>query len=213
MVYRRRRRARRKPRRNNIKTMVKAQVSRALKTNIETKHSTGYIDQSVGTNTFFVELVDLLMSTPGQGVQSSGWVGNEIRLQGLATRWELALGDTTNSYRMILFVPQPNYAPNVGSTFLFNTPNKPFLSTLNREYVRQVLLDRVIFQGGVNSGGTQITRGRKYIKLRNRLCKFQSPGGIQAEANVHIYACMVTDSSIAPHPRMTMLLDLGYTDA
>lgn len=205
-------RTRKRNGRKNVTAIVKREVASQLANNIERKNAQGFIFQSVSTTTFFAELLDLLLDPQGQSVSEGGWIGSEIRLQNMMVRWELAQADSTQSYRMIIFEPQPNYAPTTGSTALLETSAKPFISSLNREYVKRVYLDRVYFQGGTNSGGTQITRGRKFIKLRNRLVKFQQPG-VQTVANVKLYCCLLSDSSVATHPSMAVLLDLSYTDA
>lgn len=201
--------------RNNVSAMVKREVRSQLTTNMETKHVAGFMDQSVLNNAFTDEIINLLFDDPssGQGSGDNQYVGDEIRLRGLNCRWEVAQADATQSVRLVIFEAQPNYVPQTGSLEIFETQLKPFISTFNREIVKRVHLDRTYFMGGTPNGQNGlIKRGSKYINLRNRKCKFQDPGN-QNVANVKLYAYLLSDSNIVPHPRVTMLLDLGYTDS
>lgn len=213
--YRRNRRRTRR-RRMPVTTLVKREVKSQLKNNLETKHVAGFIDQTVLSNAFTDEIIELLFDDPssGQGTGDNQFVGDEVRLRGLSARWEILQADATNSVRLIIFEAQPNYVPQIGSLELFETTLKPFISTFNRELVKRVHLDRTYFMGGTPNGqNARVIRGRKYIKLHNRRCKFKDPQPGQIDANVKLYAYLISDSNLAPSPRCTLLLDLGYTDA
>lgn len=198
-----------KRRHTNLSRRIRAEVKSQIHENIESYQVSGYVDQAISTTTYFQEVIPLLL-TKSDG--SANMYGDEIRLQNLKLNWEFSQNDTTQNYRMVLFEPQPDYDPSTGDQLLFETSAKKFISVLNREYVKRVYLDRVVYQGGVPSGGVQVTRGRKFINLRNRLCKFKSPATTM-DVNVKLFLMLVSDSGATSHPIMTVLMNLAYTDA
>lgn len=211
------RQARRRRRPTNTKSLIKREVASALKSNIELKHSMLAVNQNVSTTTYFNELIEASFEQEGQSLVDGGYVGNEVRLQGMMCRWQLSQVDSTQSYRIMIFEPQPNFTPSTGTTSQWKEPTHPFISPVDKDQVKRVYLDRVVFQrGAVGNPYGQITRGRKYIKLRNRRCQFQDADGIGGRpglANVKLYLCLLSDSGVVSHPEVTMLTDISYTDA
>lgn len=200
-------------RRHNISSLVRKEVKSQITSDMELKNVHFPYVTTPLTAPVYKELINDLFIA-GQGTDVDQFIGSQIRIKRMNLRWSIAQADTTNNFRMVIFETRRDYEPAAGDTVMFKEPSHQLLSPLNYDFVKRVYVDRTLFLGGTNSGSVSlIKRGRKHINMRNRKCLFQVTGAGAVVADVKLYVMVVSDSSVAPSPRFTLLSSLHYTDS
>lgn len=207
MVYRRRTRRGRRPTRKLTKTQKK-QVLTMVKSNIETKHQIyNFGATSVTTAPKYISIYRNMFASQGSG--QSQFIGNQVRLQHLRVKGVITQADASNLLRLICFRPTAKYEPADGETDIFNNAVQPLLSSLDKNFVRRVYMDRLYT---LNTGTTQNDQQRvigRTFNLRNARLDLTA----LADPNYQLCWCFVSDSGIAGNPSVEMTHELRLKDA
>lgn len=196
----------RRPRKLN-KTQAK-QVQAIVEKNIEVKHQIyNFGNTGVSTTPVYISVYRNMFSSQGSG--ESEFIGNMVRLQSLRVKGILNQADNSNLVRCILFRPASKYEPTAGDTDIFNNPTVPLLSSLDRNFVRRVYMDRLYTLNiGSNDDDQQKVVGKTF-NLRNARLDLTA----LSDPNYQLCWCFVSDSAVASHPLVQMTHELQLRDA
>ena len=216
--YRNRRRRRR---RRRVPLATKRYVRAAVKRDLEKKQGTTLIGPGSGLSEslFCQEIFFTIMGA--QDTARDGYVGKEVRFQNLFMNLLLEQADTHpngDTIRVLIVETYDNYTPSVGSLAgIFTDTSYPFQSTLNRECLKRVHMDRTYRLNDPSGNNAKVRRIRKSINLRNAKIKFQTvdnaPGNINT-MNRQLWFIAVSDSPVSNvvHPTCEAWFQLKYTD-
>lgn len=186
------------------------QVSSIVKSNIETKHQIyNFGNVGVSSDPTYISVYRSMFASQGSG--QSTFIGNQVRLQSLRVKGVLAQQDSSNLMRCILFRPTPKYEPADGDTDIFNNAAQPLLSSLDRNFVREIKMDRVYTLNSDSvANNQQRVVGRTY-NLRNAILDLTT----LQDPNYQLCWCFVSDSSPVSllHPTVDMTHELRLKDA
>lgn len=167
------------------------------KTSIINWNGTNVPDWTVGS-------IDQSLTDINQGLTQTNRIGNSVHLTSIYGDFFLTGADTTNSVRMILYIPK-NVTTTL-STLAFNAA--PDLDQVT------ILQDRLFtFQ----SNGTfcrrfKIKKKFDYGMRKGIHCTYTDGTGTNITKN-RLRLLMVSDSSVAPHPVLHGFLRIFYIDA
>ena len=190
-----------------LKKMVSSVVKKAIQAKVEHKHLTVTLNTSASTTPTYG-----LLSTIGQGTTDILRIGDEIRPYRLKGGYLLAVADTTNIVRVIIFSWKQNSTP-ADSTVFDDSGNVhglligPFSRDTMNGRMMVVHYDKTHALSGVSSPNQ---RHHVNIALRS---KINFVGGSSTASFNGLYICYVSDSSAVTHPVIQYTFDLDFTDA
>lgn len=206
VFYRRRRKA--KLSGKGLSKKAKAQVNSLIKSNIESKHQIyNFGATGVTTTPMYISVYRNMFNTQGSG--ESDFIGNMVRLQSLRVKGVLTQADNSNLVRCILFRPTSKYEPASGDTDIFNNPIQPLLSSLDKNFVHSVKMDRLYTLNSDTSAHDQQKVISRTYNLRNAKLDLTS----LADPNYQLCWCFVSDSGVASNPTVEMTHELVLKDA
>lgn len=153
--------------------------------------------------------VTVPLSTINPGLQPNQRVGNEIRLSSHTLRLNVTNGDPTNVVRFgLVYTNVPVTAVSqILSDLVTLGPNSGY----DPEVVKSVVFDKLITLASFFNGGTAI-RHAVMRKKDKHIIKWDSLLASADPVKGFLYFYAVSDSTIAPHPRLTAQLFTRYTD-
>lgn len=215
-----RRTRRRRTRRVPIST--RKYVKSAIKGELEKKTGIALIGPGSGLSEslFCQEIFFTCMG--GQDTAASGFIGKEVRLQNLYMNLYMMQGDTHpngDTLRVLLVETRDNFVPSLGSLDgIFQDTGYPFQSTINRECIRRVHMDRTYRLNDPSGNNAKVRYVRKNVNLHNSRVKFltvdNAPGNVNTMSR-RLWLVAVSDSPVSNvvHPTCEAWLKLTYTDA
>lgn len=191
-----------------LSTRQRQQVKRIVKNNIETKHQIyNFGVTGISSTPEYISVYRNMFATQGAG--ESTFIGNEVRLQSLRVKGVLTQADASNLVRVILFKPTPKYEPALGDTDIFNNPVQPLLSSLDRNFVKNVKMDRLYTLNSDTSAHDQQKVIGRTFNLRNAKLDLTA----LSDPNHQLCWCFVSDSSLPSNPSVQMTMELRVKDA
>ena len=176
--------------------------------NIETKHQIyNFGSTGISTTPYYVSIYRNMFSSQGAG--QSQFIGNQVSLQSLRVKGVLTQSDNSNLVRCICFRPVSKYEPADGDTDIFNNPTQPLLSSLDKNFVKKVMMDRLYTLNVGSSDDDQQRIISRTWNLRNaklNLTELDDP-------NYQLCWCFVSDSGVAGNPTVEMTHELRIKDA
>ena len=144
-----------------------------------------------------------------QGAGQSQFIGNRVRLQHLRVKGIVTQADDSNLLRLICFKPTAKYEPADGDRDIFNNEVQPLLSSLDKNYVRRVYMDRLYTLNSATAAHDQQRIVGRTFNLRN------APLDLTAveDPNYQLCWCFVSDSGVAGNPTVEFTHELTIKDA
>lgn len=190
------------------KQSLNQRVKRAILRNIETKHQIyNFGATGVTTTPQYISIYRNMFQNQGSG--ESNFIGNQVRLQSLRVKGVITQADSSNLLRVVCFRPTSKYEPADGDTDIFNNPVQPLLSSLDKNFVRRVYMDRLYtLNTGTAQNDQQRVIGRTW-NLKNAVLDLTA----LADPNYQLCWCFVSDSGVASNPTVEMTHELRIKDA
>lgn len=190
------------------KQSLNQRVKRAILRNIETKHQIyNFGATGVTTTPQYISIYRNMFQNQGSG--ESTFIGNQVRLQSLRVKGVITQADSSNLLRVICFRPTSKYEPADGDTDIFNNPVQSLLSSLDKNFVRRVYMDRLYtLNTGTAQNDQQRVIGRTW-NLKNAVLDLTA----LADPNYQLCWCFVSDSGVASNPTVEMTHELRIKDA
>lgn len=195
MPYKRKTR-RRFPKRRTFRRRFVKMPAVEKKTSIINFSSQNVPDWTVGS-------IDQSLTDINQGLTQTNRIGNSVHLTSLYGDFFLTGADTTNSVRMILYIPK-NVTTTL-STLAFNAA--PDLDQVT------ILQDRLLTfsSNGNNCRRFKIKKKFDYGRRKGIHCTYTDGTGTNITKN-RLRLLLVSDSTVAPHPVLNGFLRIFYTD-
>lgn len=198
---------------HSMATIARKAVNRALAKTAEVKKNYTNGTHSILTSgVLAVPLAGLAV-----GNLSDERIGNNVSLLSMNMRANFENGDPNNTIRMLcveLYEAQ-NLVTFI-ATDLFNGITTPFVGAINsqvdRQIVKRVLYDRTINVNPNWNGASKFRYMKAYCRLSKTGSKIQFADGVSQPSSGHYYWAFVSDSAIAPSPRVQYALETRYTD-
>lgn len=149
------------------------------------------------------------LSQINQGLDSNERIGQEVRLLKHTLRLNILNGDATNSIRYgLVYTASPvTSIQQILNNLIPLSTNSGF----DPEVVTRVVMDKLVTLNAFYSGGTSIKHN--VLKKKDRtIIKWDSTSAGSPPVKGHLYFFAVSDSTVAPHPRVTASLFTEYTD-
>lgn len=192
--------------------IAKQVAQKVVNRNVETKH-----DYSSQTGIDVLALAtDIQLTQMTTGTMDNDIIGSKCRLTSLYISYTLALGDSTNYVRLLVFQDkhQNLTTPNFQSQIFINSLVNPIGALYNVDVVPSrysILYDKVV----ALDSDDPIHYGRIVIKrFPKRTLEFTStPTITNAIASGHVYFMVLSDSALVPSPKLSYDAAIFYKDA
>jgi len=140
-----------------------------------------------------------------QGVAFNQRVGSSLVLKNMRFRGQLVVGDTTNIVRMLVYRWHPDTNSDIPqASEIFTASSDPLSSLIHYKQRRfKVLADKLFTLDTYNP--TQIFDFE--LKLKSVVNFTGATSGAE-----HVYVLFLSDSGAAPHPSVTMGVDVNWYD-
>ncbi len=149
------------------------------------------------------------------GTGSDERIGNRINLLSNSILMNVSNGDANNTIRVLCLETYENYSLST-ATGLFNPVTQPFvgniLAQVDRQKVKRVLYDRSINLNPHFQGALVYRYKKGWVKFGKSGKQIQYIDGTPEPSKGHIYWVFVSDSTIAPHPRLSYSIFTRFTD-
>lgn len=183
-------------------------VKSAVLRNIETKHQIyNFGATGITTSPTYISIYRSMFQAQGSG--ESTFIGNRVNLQSLRVKGVITQADNSNLLRVVCFRPTSKYEPADGDTDIFNNAAQPLLSSLDKHFVKKVMMDRLYtLNSDTSSHDQQRVIGRTF-NLHNQKLDLTAVG----DPNYQLCWCFVSDSAVASNPTVEMTHELRIKDA
>lgn len=195
-------------RRMKPKQSLNTRVKRAILRNIETKHQIyNFGATGVSTTPQYISIYRNMFQSQGAG--QSNFIGNQVRLQSLRVKGVITQADDSNLLRVICFRPTSKYEPADGDTDIFNNASQTLLSSLDKNFVRRVYMDRLYTLNSDTSAHDQQRVVGRTWNLKNAVLDLTA----LSDPNYQLCWCFVSDSAVVSNPTVEMTHELRLKDA
>lgn len=201
----------RKRKKTNMYTIAKKVVNSTLKKRMEVKKF--YTNGSHSVLTSGVLAIPLEGIAFGTGANDR--IGDRLNVLSMNMRMNWENGDPNNTVRILCVETYDTYVPTT-AVGLFNPVTTPFVGTINsqvnRQIVKRVLYDKTFNLNPNYSGASKFKYAKGYVKFGKDGKHIQYVDGVTAPSEGHIMWAFVSDSIIAPSPRLQYALETRYID-
>lgn len=203
----------RKTKRQSMSSIARKAVHSALAKNVEVKKNYSNGTHSILTSgVLAVPLAGLAV-----GTLSDERIGNNVSLLSMNMRANFENGDPNNTIRMLcLELYEAQNLTTFTAVDCFNGITTPFVGAINsqvdRQIVKRVLYDKTINLNPNWNGASKFRYMKAYVRLSKTGKKIQFADGIAQPQQGHFYWVFVSDSAIAPSPRLQYAVETRYTD-
>jgi len=194
--------------RHEVSKDVRKYVDRRLKSEGETKHSNSSFNVSSSSTATYFQL-----SSIATGQSDVTRIGDEIRLTKLDIGFNMAVGDSTNILRVLIFQWNLQTTPTDAEVFEDMTSNVTQLcgavcrdSILARKM--RVIKDLRFTLNSIN----EVNIYRRYMLRLDRLRKTRYIGGSTTLGVGQIWLMHISDSSAVTHPVLQSAYTLDFKD-
>jgi len=196
-----------------MNTIARKAVTKALAKTVEVKKN-----YSNGTHSILSSgILAVPLAGLAVGTLSDERIGNNISLLSMNMRANFQNGDPNNTCRMLCLELYDAQNPVTFTAIdCFNGITTPFVGAINsqvdRQIVKRVLYDKTFNLNPNWNGASKFRYLNAYVRLSKTGAKIQYADGVPEPSSGHFYWVFVSDSAVAPSPRLQYAVETRYTD-